>query len=45
MGMTSPELLILIEDCPKGAETLLTRMLHILTDKGMFTQIYTLCLT
>ena len=35
MGMSSPELLLLVENCPKGAETLVTRMLHILTDKGM----------
>lgn len=34
MGMDSPELLLLVENCPKGAETLVTRMLHILTDKG-----------
>ncbi|XP_077989762.1 symplekin-like [Glandiceps talaboti] len=34
MGMGSPELLLLVENCPKGAETLITRMLHILTDKA-----------
>ncbi|XP_022085906.1 symplekin-like [Acanthaster planci] len=34
MGMSSPELLLLVENCPKGAETLVTRMLHILTDKA-----------
>lgn len=34
MGMNSPELLLLVENCPKGAETLVTRCLHILTDKG-----------
>nr|XP_039265830.1 symplekin-like [Styela clava] len=33
MGMESPQLLRLVEGCPKGAETLVTRMLHILTDK------------
>ncbi|XP_016372754.1 symplekin-like [Sinocyclocheilus rhinocerous] len=33
MGMSSPDLLLLVEDCPKGAETLVTRCLHILTDK------------
>ncbi|XP_040913725.1 symplekin [Toxotes jaculatrix] len=33
MGMSSPELLLLVENCPKGAETLVTRCLHILTDK------------
>lgn len=34
MGMDSPELLLLVENCPKGAETLVTRVIHILTDKG-----------
>lgn len=34
MGMNSPELLLLVENCPKGAETLVTRCLHSLTDKG-----------
>lgn len=34
MGMKSPELLTLVESCPKGAETLVTRVIHILTDKG-----------
>uniref|UniRef100_A0A8C7WAT6 Symplekin n=1 Tax=Oncorhynchus mykiss TaxID=8022 RepID=A0A8C7WAT6_ONCMY len=33
MGMKSPQLLLLVENCPKGAETLVTRCLHILTDK------------
>ncbi|KAJ8308619.1 hypothetical protein KUTeg_013493, partial [Tegillarca granosa] len=33
MGMHSPELLTLVENCPKGAETLVTRVIHILTDK------------
>lgn len=33
MGMDSPELLLLVENCPKGAETLVTRIIHILTDK------------
>jgi len=32
--MNSPELLLLVENCPKGAETLVTRCLHSLTDKG-----------
>lgn len=32
--MKSPQLLLLVENCPKGAETLVTRCLHILTDKG-----------
>ena len=36
MGMNSPELLKLVETCPKGAETLLIRVIHILTDKRMF---------
>lgn len=34
MGMESQELLKLVEDCPKGSETLITRLIHILTDKG-----------
>ena len=34
MGMDSPELLLLVDNCPKGAETLITRIIHILTDKG-----------
>ncbi|KAK3581424.1 hypothetical protein CHS0354_016286 [Potamilus streckersoni] len=33
MGMQSPELLTFVENCPKGAETLVTRVIHILTDK------------
>lgn len=33
MGMNSPQLLKLVEMCPKGAETLVTRVIHILTDK------------
>lgn len=34
MGMDSPELLLLVERCPKGAETLVTRIIHILSDRG-----------
>ncbi|KAI0228524.1 Symplekin [Lamellibrachia satsuma] len=34
MGMDSPELLLLVDNCPKGAETLITRIIHILTDKA-----------
>lgn len=34
MGMNSPQLLKLVEMCPKGAETLVTRVIHILTDKS-----------
>ncbi len=30
--MDSPELLQLVEKCPPGGETLIMRMLHILTD-------------
>ncbi|KAM9590922.1 LOW QUALITY PROTEIN: symplekin-like [Morphnus guianensis] len=33
MGMNSPELLLLVENCPKGAETLVMCCLHSLTDK------------
>ncbi|XP_064403581.1 symplekin-like isoform X2 [Halichondria panicea] len=32
IGMDSPELLQLVEKCPPGGETLIMRMLHILTD-------------
>ena len=35
MGMKSTEILNLVKDCPVGAETLVTRMLHILTEKGI----------
>jgi len=34
IGMNSPELLMLVEKCPAGAETLVTRVLHIVTDKN-----------
>ena len=34
MGVDSPQLLTLVEQCPKGAETLVTRVIHILTDKS-----------
>lgn len=34
MSMSSPELLRFVENCPKGAETLVTRIIHILTDKA-----------
>ncbi|XP_058793524.1 symplekin [Phymastichus coffea] len=34
IGMASVELLELVENCPKGAETLITRIIHILTDKA-----------
>ena len=33
LGMASPQLLKLVENCPKGSETLITRIIHILTDK------------
>jgi len=39
MGMDSPQLLKLVEECPKGAETLVTRVIHILTDKSKFRQV------
>lgn len=38
IGMNSPELLRLVEHCPTGAETLVTRVLHIVTDKSPPTQ-------
>ncbi|XP_015126326.1 symplekin [Diachasma alloeum] len=34
LGMASPQLLKLVEMCPKGAETLVTRIIHILTEKA-----------
>lgn len=33
MGMDSPDFLKLVEECPQGAETLVTRVIHVLTDK------------
>lgn len=33
LGMNSPQLLTLVENCPKGAETLITRIIQILTEK------------
>lgn len=33
LGMGSPQLLALVENCPKGSETLVTRIIHILTEK------------
>ncbi|XP_020289521.1 symplekin isoform X2 [Pseudomyrmex gracilis] len=34
LGMGSPQLLALVENCPKGSETLVTRIIHILTEKS-----------
>uniref|UniRef100_A0A6P7G6A9 Symplekin n=1 Tax=Diabrotica virgifera virgifera TaxID=50390 RepID=A0A6P7G6A9_DIAVI len=34
IGMESKELLKLVEECVKGSETLVTRLIHILTDKA-----------
>ncbi|XP_028968419.1 symplekin [Galendromus occidentalis] len=34
MGMESPELLRLLENCPPGAETLITRIIHLLTEQN-----------
>ena len=36
LGMQSPEVLKLVETCPKGAETLITRIIQIFTDKCAF---------
>ena len=33
--MGSPEILKLVENCPKGAETLVTRIIHILTEQSI----------
>lgn len=35
LGPENPSLLALIDECPKGAETLITRVIHILTEKSM----------
>ena len=34
IGMESEELLSLVENCPKGSETLVTRIIHILTERS-----------
>lgn len=34
MGMDCPDLIKLVEECTKGSETLVTRVIHVLTDKG-----------
>lgn len=34
LGMESPQLLELVEKCPKGAEMLIMRIIHVLTEKG-----------
>ena len=34
MGMGSPEILKLVENCPKSAETLVTRIISILTEQS-----------
>ncbi|XP_018018176.2 symplekin [Hyalella azteca] len=34
MGMDSPQLLALVRSTPKGSETLITRIIHILTEKA-----------
>ncbi|VDP09748.1 unnamed protein product [Soboliphyme baturini] len=34
VGMHSPELLTFVERCPKGAETLVTRLVHVLTERN-----------
>lgn len=36
MGMDSPELLKLLDTFPKGAETIITKIIHILTDKSSY---------
>jgi len=33
IGMESTQLLALVENCPKGSETLITRIIHILTER------------
>lgn len=34
MGMGSPEILKLVENCPEKAETLVTRIISILTERS-----------
>lgn len=36
LPMNSPEMFRLLEDIPKGAEAMITRVLHIVTEKGKF---------
>ena len=38
--MASPELLQLVENCPTGAETLIARILNIITDKGIAVSLF-----
>ena len=45
IGMASPELLQLVENCPTGAETLIARILNIITDKGTAIKIFVIYLT
>lgn len=40
LGMGSPQLLALVENCPKGSETLVTRIIHILTEKCTLLLLY-----
>lgn len=35
MSMNSSEMFRLLEDIPKGAEAMIVRVLHIVTEKGM----------
>jgi symplekin len=36
MGMTSVPMLAMIEQCPVGAETLVARVVHLLTERSRF---------
>lgn len=40
MSMNSPEMFRLLEDIPKGAEAMITRVLHSVTEKGTFKDLY-----
>lgn len=45
LGHDNTALLSLIEECPKGAETLVTRVIHILTEKCLYNiPTYIICL-
>lgn len=40
LGMESPELMKLVETCVKGSETLVTRVIHILTERSKSSQLF-----
>ncbi len=40
MGMTNSEILKLIKNCPKGAETLIIHIIHILTEQSKINEYF-----